>query len=107
MLPAGPYLSAKRCVLRWKPQPPTLKLYNIITPNADGQNDAFRLPELPVDFCDNRFARIQVFSRWGQPVFESVDRGFRWAGEGQAGTYYYLITYTDGRRFKGWLEVKP
>ena len=89
------------------PASPTLKLYNIITPNADGQNDAFRLPELPVDFCDNRFARIQVFSRWGQPVFESVDRGFRWAGEGQAGTYYYLITYTDGRRFKGWLEVKP
>lgn len=89
------------------PASPTLKLYNIITPNADGQNDEFRLPELPVDFCDNRFIRIQVFSRWGQPVFESTDRRFRWAGEGQAGTYYYLVTYTDGRRFKGWLEVKP
>ena len=89
------------------PVSPTLKLYNIITPNADGQNDDFRLPELPVDFCDNRFARIQVFSRWGQPVFESVDRAFRWAGAGQAGMYYYLATYTDGRRFKGWLEVKP
>ena len=89
------------------PASPTLRLYNIITPNADGQNDEFRLPELPIDFCDNRFARIQVFSRWGQPVFESSDRQFRWAGEGQAGTYYYLATYTDGRRFKGWLEVKP
>ena len=89
------------------PASPALTLYNIITPNADGQNDEFRLPELPVDFCDNRFARIQVFSRWGQPVFESSDRAFRWAGEGQAGTYYYLATYTDGRRFKGWLEVKP
>ena len=89
------------------PVSPALKLYNIITPNADGQNDAFRLPELPVDFCDNRFARIQVFSRWGQPVFESTDREFRWAGDGQAGTYYYLATYTDGRRYKGWLEVKP
>ena len=89
------------------PTSPALQLYNIITPNADGQNDEFRLPELPVDFCDNRFARIQVFSRWGQPVFESSDRLFRWAGEGQTGTYYYLATYTDGRRFKGWLEVKP
>ena len=89
------------------PASPVLRLYNIITPNADGQNDTFRLPELPVDFCDNRFARIQVFSRWGQPVFESSDREFRWTGEGQAGTYYYLVTYTDGRRFKGWLEVKP
>ncbi|GAA4022780.1 hypothetical protein GCM10022409_03220 [Hymenobacter glaciei] len=89
------------------PASPTLRLYNIITPNADGQNDDFRLPELPVDFCDKRFDRIQVFSRWGQPVFESSDREFRWTGEGQAGTYYYLATYTDGRRFKGWLEVKP
>ena len=89
------------------PVSPALKLYNIITPNADGQNDEFRLPELPVDFCDNRFARIQVFSRWGQPVFESTDRDFRWAGQGQAGAYYYLATYTDGRRYKGWLEVKP
>ena len=89
------------------PASPALKLYNVITPNADGQNDAFRLPELPVDFCDNRFARIQVFSRWGQLVFESADRAFRWAGERQVGTYYYLATYTDGRRFKGWLEVKP
>ena len=90
-----------------EPVSPALKLYNIITPNGDRQNDDFRLPELPVDFCDNRFARIQVFSRWGQPVFDSTDRSFRWAGEGQAGTYYYLATYTDGRRFKGWLEVKP
>ncbi|WP_460503399.1 gliding motility-associated C-terminal domain-containing protein, partial [Hymenobacter agri] len=89
------------------PSSPVLKLYNIITPNGDGQNDEFRLPELPVDFCDNRFARIQVFSRWGQPVFESADREFRWSGQGQAGTYYYLATYTDGRQFKGWLEVKP
>jgi gliding motility-associated-like protein len=89
------------------PVSPPLKLYNIITPNGDKQNEVFRLPELPVDFCDNRFARIQVFSRWGQLVYESSDRGFRWAGEGQAGTYYYLASYTDGRRFKGWLEVKP
>ena len=89
------------------PASPALKLYNIITPNADNRNDEFRLPELPVDFCDNRFARIQVFSRWGQPVFESTDREFHWAGDGQAGTYYYLATYTDGRRYKGWLEVKP
>ena len=100
----------QRQTIRFEVEPPAspeLKLFNIITPNADGQNDDFRLPGLPVDFCDNRFARIQVFSRWGQPVFESADRAFRWGGEGQAGIYYYLATYTDGRRYKGWLEVKP
>ncbi|MET4073325.1 gliding motility-associated C-terminal domain-containing protein [Hymenobacter sp. UYCo722] len=100
----------QRQVVRFEVEPPAspvLTLYNVITPNADGQNDEFRLPELPVDFCDNRFARIQVFSRWGQSVFESADRNFRWPGQGQAGTYYYLATYTDGRRYKGWLEIKP
>lgn len=101
---------AQRQTIRFEviePESPALKLYNIITPNHDTQNDEFRLPELPVDFCDNRFDRIQIYSRWGQLVFESSDRGFHWPGEGTAGTYYYLATYSDGRRFKGWLEVKP
>ena len=90
-----------------QPDSPELKLYNIITPNADRVNDEFSLPELPVNFCDNRFAEIRIYSRWGQQVFASTDRNFRWPGEGNGSTYYYLVTYTDGRRFKGWLEVKP
>jgi gliding motility-associated-like protein len=65
------------------------------------------MPDLPVDFCDNRFAGIKIFSRWGQLVYQSADRGFRWNGAGAGGTYYYLVTYTDGRKFKGWVEVKP
>ena len=90
-----------------RPTAPELKLYNIITPNGDKQNDEFRLPELPANFCDEQFERVQIYSRWGQLVFESGDREFRWPGEGQATTYYYLVSYTDGRRFKGWLEVLP
>ena len=80
---------------------------NIITPNDDGQNDFFRMPNLPADFCDHRFASIRIFSRWGQQVFESAARDFRWGGLGSAGMYYYLATYTDGRKFKGWVEVLP
>ena len=80
---------------------------NVITPNGDAKNDAFTIPDLPVDFCDRRFARIQIFSRWGQQVFQSSSRGFRWPGAGTAAHYYYLVTYTDGRKFKGWLEVIP
>ena len=90
-----------------RPIAPELKLYNIITPNGDKQNDEFRLPELPANFCDEQFERVQIYSRWGQLVFESGDREFRWPGEGQASTYYYLVSYTDGRRYKGWLEVLP
>ena len=80
---------------------------NVITPNGDGLNDFLRMPDLPVDFCDNKFAGIKIFSRWGQEVFTSAERGFQWGGQGAGGLYYYLATYTDGRKFKGWVEVIP
>lgn len=85
----------------------TVKLYNVITPNHDRVNDEFRLPELPPNFCDAQFADVRIFSRWGQEVFTSNDRDFRWPGQGSGGVYYYFITYTDGRKFRGWLEVIP
>ena len=84
-----------------------VKLYNVITPNRDGQNDFFRLPDLPENFCDARFSNLKIFTRWGQQVYESTDREFHWPGQGTGGVYYYHVTYTDGRRFRGWLEVIP
>jgi hypothetical protein len=65
------------------------------------------MPDLPLDFCDRRFASINIYSRWGQRVYESSERGFKWGGSALSGTYYYLVTYTDGRRYKGWVEVRP
>jgi gliding motility-associated-like protein len=90
-----------------RPESPELKLYNIITPNGDLNNDEFRLPELPPNFCDEQFASIRIYTRWGQQVFEATNNDFRWPGQGSGGLYYYLVTYTDGRKFKGWLEVIP
>ncbi|HEX8330891.1 MAG TPA: gliding motility-associated C-terminal domain-containing protein [Hymenobacter sp.] len=77
----------------------TRKLPNIITPNGDALNQTFRLgPD-----CTPRF---QVFSRWGQLVFESAAYHDEWAAQGQpSGVYYYLLTYADGKRVKGWVEV--
>ena len=80
---------------------------NIITPNGDDKNQFFTLADLPPDFCDARFAGVKIFSRWGRQVYESDSRSFRWAGDGVGGTYYYLITYTSGQRYKGWVEVIP
>ena len=40
-----------------------VKLYNIITPNHDGRNDEFRLPDLPPNFCDAQFTNIKIFTR--------------------------------------------
>ena len=89
------------------PDTMAVQQYNVITPNGDKLNDAFELPTLPPDFCDSRFAEVIIFSRWGQRVFRADHRDFKWSGAGVNGIYYYLVTYTDGRRFKGWLEVLP
>ncbi|TDN36482.1 hypothetical protein A8B98_09010 [Hymenobacter sp. UV11] len=72
---------------------------NIITPNGDGSNQYFRLPP-------SCAPQLQLFSRWGQQVYETAAYQNDWDATGQAaGTYYYLLTYPDGRRIKGWLEV--
>ncbi|MBO2008534.1 gliding motility-associated C-terminal domain-containing protein [Hymenobacter negativus] len=74
---------------------------NIITPNNDRQNDTFapRIGGCP--------GRLQVFSRWGQKVFESAVYHNEWGGEGlPAGIYYYLLGSTEGStRVKGWVEI--
>ncbi len=74
---------------------------NVFTPNADGQNDLFtpRLGGCP--------PRLQVFSRWGQQVYEHAAYQNTWDGAGlAAGIYYYLLTPPDGATaIKGWVEL--
>ncbi len=76
---------------------------NILTPNADGRNDALPL-DLPGDWT------LEVFDRWGRRRWASGAGAYRsgeWGGQGgAAGTYYYLLTRpADGRQLKGWVEV--
>ncbi|MGV3504891.1 MAG: gliding motility-associated C-terminal domain-containing protein [Adhaeribacter sp.] len=78
---------------------------NIFTPNQDGQNDYFQLPNLPRDYCGSSFALIKIFNRWGTQVYESQDRNFKWSGKGVAdGVYFYQIYYSD-KQFKGMVTV--
>ncbi|GAB2479913.1 hypothetical protein GCM10011375_16630 [Hymenobacter qilianensis] len=75
---------------------------NIFTPNTDGTNDFFELRDLPPNFCNAEFSDIKIFNRWGKQVYTSTSRNFRWDGSNMpAGAYYYLIVYTDKRRYKG------
>jgi hypothetical protein len=72
---------------------------NVITPNGDKDNQYFRLPVS----CE---PRLQLFSRWGQEVHDVAVYHNDWDATGHpAGLYYYLLTYPDGHRVKGWLEV--
>jgi hypothetical protein len=75
---------------------------NIITPNNDTErlNETFR----PRFSCQP--ASLKVFSRWGQPVFQTDAYHNDWRAEGlAAGLYYYLLKDSTGRTIKGWVEV--
>jgi hypothetical protein len=94
---------------------------NIITPNGDGCNDFFamdgldelalkcgdtHLPHLPKDNCIGRFSRIFVYNRWGEKIFESDKRDFRWYPAQEAmGVYYYTLQYTN-KEYKGTITLK-
>lgn len=74
-------------------------LPNAITPSlSDGLNDAFCLPDAYKPLL-NEF-EISIFNRWGEMVYYSTDKDFRWKGEVKGKIFYnnvynYLIRYTN------------
>jgi len=89
---------------------------NFISPNGDGDNDFFAMVKLdettgqlvnilPLDNCAGHFERVSIFDRWGRPVFESLDREFRWyANNESTGEYFYLLKYSD-KQYKGIISL--
>ena len=99
---------------------------NVITPNGDQRNDAFRpylrdLPDLEgLSVLDNYYLR--VFDRWGVQVYNNTDGiagglPIRWPGTNNAGdllaagTYWFVVDYRsscgdrqEGHR-QGWLSI--
>lgn len=77
------------------------QLPNIITPNRDGLNETF----VQRQFCQP--PRLQVFSRWGQRVYENASYDNSWDASGlPSGNYYYLFEdVADRKQVKGWVEV--
>jgi gliding motility-associated-like protein len=77
---------------------PEVKVPSGFTPNGDGHNDSWVLDFAPL------FPQIdvQVFSRWGEPLFRSVGYHTPWDGKYDGklvpmGTYYYVIELHDPR----------
>ena len=68
---------------------------NAFSPNGDGRNDIFSVSASPDDISD---VTIQVYSRWGDKVFESNNSLAGWDGIKQgvicpADSYVWIITY--------------
>jgi gliding motility-associated-like protein len=74
---------------------------NIITPNADGQNDTFRPVNLP-----NSSWQLSVYTRWGRLVHQTDMYRGDWTAEGlTTGLYYYRLESPGQAAYQGWVEV--
>lgn len=75
---------------------------NIITPNGDGINESFIIRGSGYEQWN-----LQIFDRYGRPVYKSDNYQSAWQATGlEAGTYYYaLIDQKTTRVFKGWVLV--
>jgi gliding motility-associated-like protein len=86
----------------------TITVPNTFTPNGDGINDLWNIDEL-VAFPN---CTVDVFNRYGTPVFHSVGYSKSWTGATNnkalpTGTYYYIIDAKDEHQkvIKGWVSI--
>ncbi len=73
-----------------------------ITPNGDGLNDFFVIPQLENSASDFPQNELIVFNRWGNIVFQSKPYNNNWSGTNMSnkpipeGTYYYVLRLNVG-----------
>lgn len=79
---------------------------NLLTANNDDKNDGLSLDKiLPQNNCIYTFDFVEIYNRWGNKVFYSIDRNFEWKpGAGQEGVYFYSLHFKE-RTFSSWLAV--
>ena len=82
-----------------------LELYNVFTPNGDGINDTYEIPNLD-RYISNQFI---VFNRWGERVFEAKNYDNDWdGGKLPDGVYYYILKcqgYWEEDVFRGSVSI--
>ncbi|MXO34719.1 T9SS type B sorting domain-containing protein [Apibacter sp. B3889] len=83
---------------------------NVITPNGDNYNDAWRVCGL--DLFKGEYSQVKIFDRYGKQVFEETSNTcFVWDGKHlgrnlPTSSYWYIITIADGREFTGWIMLR-
>lgn len=88
-----------------------LEVYNVITPNGDGQNDSFHIEG--IEGYD--LVTVYIYNRWGDLIrkIEGYDNltnawdGTKRSGEvTQSGTYYYVVDVGDSPQSQaGYIQV--
>lgn len=91
-----------------------LVIYNALSPNGDGLNDAFILQYIDV-IPEKQSNRVTIYNRWGDVVFEvsnynNTDRVFTGVSDAgkelPSGTYYYRIRFSSGTLKTGYISLK-
>jgi gliding motility-associated-like protein len=91
------YTSESNYVICVKPEPPTIIIPNVITPNGDGRNDQFVIRNL---LLYNSRA-IVIKNRWGRTVYESTNYNNDWDGSNVPdGVYYGILSILEGNSNK-------
>lgn len=99
------------------------EVYNVITPNGDGNNDLFIIKNIEFNTC-YRSNIVEIYNRWGvlvylgenydnvNVVFYGVSNGRTVINRGQNlpdGTYFYIIKIVDNDNNliekNGWLQI--
>lgn len=74
---------------------------NVVTVNGDNVNDYFRIRGLENFYGSS----LLVYNRWGNQVYKSADYRNDWKPGMTAGTYFYVLEVSDGRKFNGFFEL--
>jgi len=92
-----PYVSESNYVQCVQPEPPTLVIPNVITPNFDGTNDYFTIKNLE-RYGDNT---LLIKNRWGRTVYQKQNYNNDWvASNVPDGVYFGILTYEDDGEIK-------
>jgi gliding motility-associated-like protein len=78
------------------------KIPNVITPNSDGLNDHWQIPNV-----QHAESQVRLYNRWGEQVFYDPSYKNTWSGANVApGVYFFFINVVGcEKEFKGWLSV--
>jgi len=78
--------------------PLEIEVPNVFSPNGDGKNDALEFTG--VEYYPGN--SLQVYNRWGQPVYEASSYRNNWRASGvPEGTYYYVLKLPNGKEYTG------
>jgi len=84
------YTSESNYVICVQPEPPTIIVPNVFTPNGDNMNDYFVIRNL--NLYDHR--KVIIYNRWGTIVYQSEQYNNDWDGKNVPDGVYFGVVET-------------